>query len=226
VKKLVFIALIALAACGSTKPPPVPAPAPPPSGPVEKRMETFTQNGYELTGAEYWPYVGANDIDYPKDVLWGFYPQKGVVPPGETDPNPASASAPAMECARTSWEALHAFVETTDHGREQVRARADIECRRVVQQIDYGDGRRNALQHRLDLAYVDVTGAEIGKQHDCHGRIVVPENKKAGARAGFVIAQVLFRTWRLPQRILLRVPGDPSIRPGPWARCRPGGSRT
>jgi hypothetical protein len=77
-------------------------------------METFAQNGYELTGAEYWPYVGANDIDYPKDVLWGFYPQKGVVPPGETDPNPDSASPAAVDCARQSWEALRAFVGKND----------------------------------------------------------------------------------------------------------------
>ena len=31
-------------------------------------------NGYTLAGAEYWPYIGKDDIKYPDDVLWGFYP--------------------------------------------------------------------------------------------------------------------------------------------------------
>ncbi|HEY4055850.1 MAG TPA: leukotriene A4 hydrolase C-terminal domain-containing protein [Kofleriaceae bacterium] len=111
--RLKGLAAVLLAACGSSTPaPPPPPPAPP--APVEQRMETFTANGYELTGAEYWPYVGANDIDYPKDVLWGFYPQKGVVPPGETEPNADSASAAAVACARESWDALRAFVAKND----------------------------------------------------------------------------------------------------------------
>ena len=43
-----------------------------------ERMESFELNGYQLTGAEYWPYSGTEEIRYPEDVLWGFYPEKGV----------------------------------------------------------------------------------------------------------------------------------------------------
>ena len=51
--------LVVLIACGA------PA-APPPAG-------SLTPVAYDLAGAEYWPYAGAADIDYPGDVLWGFY---------------------------------------------------------------------------------------------------------------------------------------------------------
>ncbi|CAN5896222.1 hypothetical protein BH11MYX2_BH11MYX2_11350 [soil metagenome] len=108
------LALIMLAACGSSTPAPTPAPPERPTKSIVQRMDPFTRNGYELTGAEYWPYVGSHDLDYPKDVLWGFYPQKGVVPPGETDPNAESASPEALICARESWEALRAFLEKED----------------------------------------------------------------------------------------------------------------
>jgi hypothetical protein len=73
-------------------------------------MDTFTINGYELTGAEYWPYVGEVDIKYPEEVLWGFYPEAGVVPPGEEDPNPATARPEAVACAQKAHAALVAFV--------------------------------------------------------------------------------------------------------------------
>lgn len=73
-------------------------------------MGPFTLNGYELTGAEYWPYTGQADIEYPEEVLWGFYPEKGVVPPGETDPNPATARAAAVACARRAWGELRRYL--------------------------------------------------------------------------------------------------------------------
>jgi len=73
-------------------------------------MTTFSSHGYELTGAEYWPYAGSADIRYPEEVLWGFYPEQGEVAPGETDPNPASADPKAVACATRSYEALQAFV--------------------------------------------------------------------------------------------------------------------
>jgi hypothetical protein len=73
-------------------------------------MAGFELNGYTLAGAEYWPYVGAADIDYPGDVLWGFYPEKGVVPPGEDEANVASASPAAIACAEQAYVALRAFL--------------------------------------------------------------------------------------------------------------------
>ena len=75
-----------------------------------KRMDTFELNGYLLAGAEYWPYVGSLDIKYPEEVLWGFYPQKGVAAPGETEPNADSARPQAIACAERAWKALQAFV--------------------------------------------------------------------------------------------------------------------
>ena len=67
-------------------------------------------NGYVLAGAEYWPYVGKEDIRYPEDVLWGFYPVKGEIPVGETDPNADSASRVAIECAQQAFSALQVFL--------------------------------------------------------------------------------------------------------------------
>ncbi len=115
--------LVLLAACGSS---PAPSTTPPATGSGEhvatagmlgaagsasfERMATFQDRGYELTGAEYWPYTGSVDIKYPEEVLWGFYPQQGVVPPGESDPNPASARPAAIECAERAWDELRAFV--------------------------------------------------------------------------------------------------------------------
>lgn len=73
-------------------------------------MGPFEANGYALTGAEYWPYVGAVDIKYPEEVLWGFYPEKGVVPPGESDPNPATARPEVVRCAYRAWGELRTFI--------------------------------------------------------------------------------------------------------------------
>lgn len=95
-------ALAFVGACGGSGPAPTT-----PAAPV---MGTFEVNGFGLAGAEYWPYVGAADIRYPEDVLWGFYPEKGVVPTGETDPNPASATPPAVACATRAHAALRAFL--------------------------------------------------------------------------------------------------------------------
>jgi len=74
-------------------------------------MTTFTQNGFMLAGAEYWPYSGTAEIKYPEEVLWGFYPKKGVVAPGEADPNLADARPEAVACATRAYAALQAFVD-------------------------------------------------------------------------------------------------------------------
>jgi hypothetical protein len=103
------VLVLALIACGP-RPAPKPVAKPPPASPISDRMETFEMNGYLLAGAEYWPYIGKEDIKYPQEVLWGFYPEKGVIPPGETDPNPDSASHEAVDCAQQSFAALQVFL--------------------------------------------------------------------------------------------------------------------
>jgi len=74
-------------------------------------MTTFTHNGFSLAGAEYWPYSGTAEIKYPEEVLWGFYPQKGVVAPGEKDPNADDARPEAVACATRAYAALQAFLD-------------------------------------------------------------------------------------------------------------------
>ena len=73
-------------------------------------MAEFVANGYELSGAEYWPYVGTVDINYPAEVLWGFYPEKGVIANGETTPNVGTASSAAVACAERAYAELQAFI--------------------------------------------------------------------------------------------------------------------
>jgi hypothetical protein len=104
----VFLVLV-LVACGSAPPRQMP-PKPDRVSPLADRMDTFEINGYVLAGAEYWPYIGKEDIRYPQDVLWGFYPVKGEIPPGETDPNADSASREAIECAQQAFTALQVFL--------------------------------------------------------------------------------------------------------------------
>ena len=101
---------VLLVACGGSapKPPAKASPSPPPAA----KMASFTLNGYTLTSAEYWPYTGTEDIKYPEAVLWGFYPEKGIVPEGETDPNPASARPEAVACAEKAYAALRDWLGT------------------------------------------------------------------------------------------------------------------
>jgi len=99
--------LVLLLACKSSSSTPEPA-----KPVVADRMDSFTINGYVLTGAEYWPYAGTEDIKYPEAVLWGFYPEKGVTGPGEDTPNLETANPKAVACARTAYDALRAFLES------------------------------------------------------------------------------------------------------------------
>lgn len=105
-------------------------------------MATFELDGYVLSGAEYWPYVGTADITYPDDVLWGFYPEAGVVPPGETEPNPATARPEAVACARRSFDALRAFLASDPPALRKVielgGERGDIVPRFYLWTNDYG----------------------------------------------------------------------------------------
>ncbi len=114
-------ATLLLASCGSSSTPVV---TPAVSTPVEPaaaaapvlvvapkmKMAEFAANGYELSGAEYWPYVGSVDINYPNEVLWGFYPEKGVIANGETTPNVGTASPAVVACAERAYTELQAFI--------------------------------------------------------------------------------------------------------------------
>lgn len=104
-RRVLIFALVT--SCGGSAKPPAATTSPP--NPVAM-MSSFTLGAYTLTGAEYWPYVGSEDIKYPEEVLWGFYPVKGEVPPGETDPNPASARPEAIACAQQAFTSLQAFI--------------------------------------------------------------------------------------------------------------------
>jgi hypothetical protein len=70
-------------------------------------MKTFAVGELELSGAEYWPYRGTEEPNYPEDILWGFYPQHGVVDDGEVAT--ASATPAAVACAEQSYAALQAW---------------------------------------------------------------------------------------------------------------------
>jgi hypothetical protein len=72
-------------------------------------MKPFELNGITLTGGEYWPSRGDAPPKYPDDVLWGFYPEKGVVFEGSAAPE--SATPAAVACAEQSFAALRAFME-------------------------------------------------------------------------------------------------------------------
>ena len=114
-----FLVLL-LVAC--TKPPVKPVPKPEPVTPISERMDAFEMNGYVLAGAEYYPYVGADPVKYPNDVLWGFYPEKGQIPPGETTPNVDSASPAAIDCAKQAFAELQVFLA---HDSPALRAIVD-----------------------------------------------------------------------------------------------------
>jgi len=103
------LVLVAVAACKPAGPR-KPAPRPEPVTPIADKMDTFEMNGYLLAGAEYWPYVGTEDIKYPEEVLWGFYPVKGEIVPGETEPNADSARPEAIACAKEAFAALQVFL--------------------------------------------------------------------------------------------------------------------
>jgi len=116
--RFVCLLLVGLAACRAPHRHRVARPAP--ASPIADRMDTFEINGYVLAGAEYWPYVGKEDIDFPKDVLWGFYPAKDVIAPGETEPNLDNARPEAIECAQQSFTALQVFLAKNSPALRQI----------------------------------------------------------------------------------------------------------
>lgn len=84
------------------------------SAPPSERVGPFTiataRGSAGLTGAEYWPSVGDFPPNYPTDILWGFYPEEGVMFDGEV--NGASANAAAVACMEQSHAALRVFIES------------------------------------------------------------------------------------------------------------------
>jgi hypothetical protein len=71
---------------------------------AQRLMGPLWRGGMVLEGAEYWPYRGKRQPVYPEDVLWGFYPARGIAFDGEvaaTAPSPA-----AVACAETAFRAL------------------------------------------------------------------------------------------------------------------------
>ena len=51
-------------------------------------------------------------------------------------------------------------------GGEEMRGSFDGKIRRVVKRVDDGDARGACGEDRLDLAYVKISGTEIGEQND------------------------------------------------------------
>ena len=88
-------------------------------------MQSFTANGLELSGAEYWPFHGTEEIQYPDDILWGFYPEAGVPPEPDTDPNPESASSAAVACAEQAYAELAEFFNSDQPLLHQIIANGE-----------------------------------------------------------------------------------------------------
>jgi hypothetical protein len=107
---VVGVAAMALAACVRQAPASRPLARRAPASPISERMDTFEINGYVLAGAEYWPYIGKDELRYPDEVLWGFYPVRGQIAPGETTANSDSASREAIACAEHAFSALQVFL--------------------------------------------------------------------------------------------------------------------
>lgn len=84
------------------------------------RMDVFEENGLILSGAEYWPYIASTPLNYPSDVLWGFYPEAGVVPPGEEEANPATATLAAVACATEAFIKLRTFIHSNPSDLQEV----------------------------------------------------------------------------------------------------------
>ena len=100
-------------------------------------MKPFTLEGLTLTGGEYWPNRGPNKTKYPDDVLWGFYPERGVVFEGAAAT--ASATPAAVACAETAYAALRAFVATRPAKLHALAKRPEISARFYLWVNDYSE---------------------------------------------------------------------------------------
>ena len=61
-------------------------------------------------------------------------------------------------------------------------ARAYVEMRRVVQQIDDGNVRRLRVKNRPDRADVEIGATEIGEQNTRRGRVPLTCERASGRR--------------------------------------------
>lgn len=88
-----------------------------------------------LSGAEYWPFAGDASPNYPADILWGFYPEQGVMFEGTV--MRASASDAAIACMERSHAALREFVNGHASAlAEAARAAPEETSARFYLQID------------------------------------------------------------------------------------------
>ena len=75
---------------------------------------------------------------------------------------------------------------TPSEGREQMRAASTSIRRRLVQEIDDPHARREPIEHRLDLADVEVARAEVGEEEDRHAAILrAPRNDEGRVAPAF-----------------------------------------
>lgn len=81
-------------------------------------MQEFERNGLVLSGGEYWPFHGSTEINYPDDVLWGFYPVRGE--PAD-EPNVDSATPEAIACAELAFRKLERFIDSEGPVKEKFR---------------------------------------------------------------------------------------------------------
>ena len=76
--------------------------------------------------------------------------------------------------------------QAADECSKKMRVRDDIECWRVVQQVDHCTSRRSSVQHGFHLADVNIRGAEIGekKNRQIHAAVqAMPEREPAAGRS-------------------------------------------
>ena len=100
-------------------------------------MKPFTAHGVELTGGEYWPNRGDAATNYPDDVMWGFYPEKGVVFEGEAAP--ATPTKAAMDCAQTAYDALKLWIDANHESFLAATAKLGTSSRFYLWVNDYSE---------------------------------------------------------------------------------------
>ncbi len=99
-------------------------------------MRAFRINGYELSGAEYWPFFGSAPFRYPEDIVWGFHPD--------------TVRDQAIDCAWIAYLDLQAYFRA-DPPRLRKAVNLGATNRFLLWVNDYGmavEGR-NRRAHRL-----------------------------------------------------------------------------
>ena len=128
-----------------------------------REMRPFEDNGIILAGAEYWPNRGDQECRYPEDVLWGFYPEAGVVFEGEAAP--ATPTAAARACAERAHRELRAWVATNPAEFHAAIARTGRSNRFYLWTNDYSEAA-DPFPHELrrnNVWYWERKPAVIGR---------------------------------------------------------------